>query len=238
MDRPARRPLFSGPSVWPAVSYSDKTAIWFDKPTLTNQPLFQMPLLGYVTGYQGLLLFGVGLPAFFLMMGPYGLPAALAPLAAAAALAMVRPPVVGYEGRMAMIIWFYIRGGTRGGRTATSRALAVPRSHGASLPGKARPAAPRDGAAPAPVVVRATGRPVEISLVLRTRENRVSRPKVRILLDGASVKTAVPSPSGRVSVVLHPEDCTGTRKISVHEVAAGDDSTGAKLTEKEVVFRP
>ena len=221
------------------MSYSDKTAIWFDKPTLMNQPLFQMPLLGYITGYQGLLLFGVGLPAFFLMMGPYGLPAALAPLVAAAILAMVRPPVVGYEGRLAVIIWFYIRGGAHMGRAATgSRALAIPRSHSASLPGKARPATPRDGAAPAPVVVRATGRPVEISLVLRTRENRVSRPKVRILLDGASVKTAVPSPSGRVSVVLHPEDCTGTRRISVHEVAAGDDSIGAKLTEKEVVFRP
>lgn len=222
------------------MSYSDKTAIWFDKPTLMNQPLFQMPLLGYITGYQGLLLFGAGLPAFFLMMGPYGLPVALAPLVAAAALAMVRPPVVGYEGRLAAIIWFYIRGGARVGRATatTSRALAIPRSHSASLPGKARPAIPRDRAAPAPVMVRATGRPVEISLVLRTRENRVSRPKVRILLDGASVKTAVPSPSGRVSVVLHPEDCTGTRRISVHEVVAGDDSIGARLTEKEVIFRP
>lgn len=217
------------------MSYSDKTAIWFHKPTMMNQPLFQVPLLGYITGSQGLLLFGVGLPAFFLVMGPHGPLAALAPLAGAAALAMVRPPVVGYEGRLAMIIWFYLAK-RRGGRPVRSRAFALPvPSRGAAIPKKVGIRKPPE-AAPVPVVVRATGRPVEISLSLRTRDNRVSRPKVRILLDGASIKTAVPSVEGRVSVVLHPEDCAGTRKIAVHGVT-GEDATGAKLTEKEVVFR-
>ena len=46
------------------LSYSDKAAIWFHKPTALNQPLFQMPLVGYVTGSQGALFFGAGLPAF------------------------------------------------------------------------------------------------------------------------------------------------------------------------------
>lgn len=227
--------FFREPALGRPVSYSDKTAIWFHKPTLTNQPLFQVPLIGYITGSQGLLLFGVGLPAFFLVMGSHGLPAALAPLAAAAALAMVRPPVLGYEGRLAMIIWFYLAK-RRGGRPLRSRAFALPvSSKGAALPRDASIKKPRK-AVPQPVVVRATGRPVEISLSLRTPDNRVSRPKVRILLDGASIKTAVPSASGQVSVVLHPEDCAGTRRISVHEVAS-DDGTGAKLTEKEVLFR-
>lgn len=100
--------FFREPALGCPVSYSDKTAIWFHKPTLTNQPLFQVPLIGYITGSQGLLLFGVGLPAFFLVVGSHGLPAAPAPLAAAAALTMVRPPVLGYEGRLAVIIWFYL----------------------------------------------------------------------------------------------------------------------------------
>lgn len=217
------------------VSYSDKTAIWFHKPTLMNQPLFQVPLIGYITGSQGLLLFGVGLPAFFLVMGSHGLPAGLAPLAAAAILAMVRPPMVGYEVRLAVIVWFYLAR-RRGGPSLRSRAFALPvSSKGAALPKGASIKKPRR-AAPQPVVVRATGRPVEISLRLRTPDNRVSRSKVRILLDGASIKTAVPSAEGRVSVVLHPEDCAGTRRIAVHEVT-GEDGTGAMLTQKEVVFR-
>lgn len=217
------------------MSYSDKTAIWFHKPTMMNQPLFQVPLLGYITGSQGLLLFGVGLPAFFLVMNSYGPLAALAPLAGAAALAMIRPPVLGYEGRLAVAVWFYLARG-RGGQPAKSRAFSIPvPTKAGAIPRKAR-LGKRAKAAPAPVEVRATGRPVEISLSLRTRDNRVSRPKVRILLDGASIKTAVPSASGQVSVVLHPEDCAGTRRIAVHEVT-GEDATGAKLTEKEVVFR-
>ena len=148
------------------MSYSDKTAIWFHKPTMMNQPLFQVPLLGYITGSQGLLLFGVGLPAFFLVMNSYGPLAALAPLAGAAALAMIRPPVLGYEGRLAVAAWFYLARG-RSGQPAKSRAFSIPvPTKAGAIPRKAR-LGRRAKAAPAPVEVRATGRPVEISLSLR-----------------------------------------------------------------------
>ena len=211
-----------------AVSYSDKTAIWFHKPTTLNQPLFQMPLIGYVTGSQGLLFFGVGLPAFFVVMNSYDITYALIPLGAAAAFALVRPPVMGYEVRLATLVWFYMR--QRPPKQIRSVALAIPIPAGLSKPKKARPPA---GAQP--LRVRNAGRPVEISMVLRTGENRVRRRRVRIMLDGAGIKTAVPSASGRVSVILHPEDCVGTRTISIHDID-GNDAAAARLTSKEVVF--
>ena len=213
------------------MSYSDKTAIWFHKPTALNQPLFQMPLIGYVTGSQGLLFFGAGLPAFFAVMNAYDITYALIPLGAAAALALMRPPVMGYEARLAILAWFYIR--QRPPRRIGSAALAIPVAAGFAIPKKAKPA--ERPAPPRPLKVRSAGRPVEISMVLKTGENRARRGRVRIMLDGAGIKTAVPTRSGRVSVILHPEDCVGTRTISIHEVE-GNDAAGAMLTSKEVVF--
>lgn len=214
------------------LSYSDKAAIWFHKPTTLNQPLFQMPVVGYVTGSQGALFFGVGLPAFFAVMNAYGITYALIPLGAVAAFALVRPPVVGYETRLAILVWYYVRRHRR--RMVKSAALAVPVPASLSIPKRAK--ASRAAGRPAePLRVRGAGRPVEISMVLRTGGNRVRRGRVRIMLDGSGIKTAVPSGAGRVSVILHPEDCVGTRTISIHEVD-GDDAAGALLVSKEVVF--
>ena len=214
------------------LSYSDKAAIWLHKPTTLNQPLFQMPLIGYVTGSQGALFFGVGLPAFFAVMNAYGITYALIPLGAVAAFALVRPPVVGYEARLAVLVWYYVRRRRR--RTVRSAALAVPVPASLSIPKRARTS--RAAGRPAePLRVRGAGRPVEISMVLRTGGNRVRRGRVRIMLDGSGIKTAVPSGTGRVGVILHPEDCVGTRTISIHEVD-GDDAAGALLVSKEVVF--
>lgn len=211
------------------LSYSDKAAIWFHKPTTLNQPLFQMPLVGYVTGSQGALFFGVGLPAFFAVMNAYGITYALIPLGAVAAFALVRPPVAGYETRLAILVWYYVRRRRR--RTVRSAALAVPVPASLSIPKRAKAA----GRPAEPLRVRGAGRPVEISMVLRTGGNRARRGRVRIMLDGSGIKTAVPSGTGRVSVILHPEDCVGTRTISIHEVD-GNDAAGALLVSKEVVF--
>lgn len=214
------------------MSYSDKAAIWFHKPTTLNQPLFQMPVVGYVTGSQGALFFGMGLPAFFAVMNAYGITYALIPLGAVAAFALVRPPVVGYETRLAILVWYYVRRHRR--KTVKSAALAVPVPASLSIPKRAK--ASRAAGRPAePLRVRGAGRPVEISMVLRTGGNRARRGRVRIMLDGSGIKTAVPSGAGRVSVILHPEDCVGTRTISIHEVD-GDDAAGALLVSKEVVF--
>lgn len=214
------------------MSYSDKAAIWFHKPTTLNQPLFQMPVVGYVTGSQGALFFGVGLPTFFAVMNAYGITYALIPLGAVAAFALVRPPVVGYETRLAILVWYYVRRRRR--ITVRSAALAVPVPASLSIPKRAK--ASRAAGRPAePLRVRGAGRPVEISMVLRTGGNRAWRGRVRIMLDGSGIKTAVPSGTGRVSVILHPEDCVGTRTISIHEVD-GDDTAGALLVSKEVVF--
>lgn len=214
------------------LSYSDKAAIWFHKPTALNQPLFQMPLIGYVTGSQGALFFGAGLPAFFVVMNAYGITYALVPLGAVAAFALIRPPVMGYETRLAVLVWYYVR--RRRPRTVRSAALAVPVPASLSVPKRAK-AAKGAGRPAEPLRVRGAGRPVEISMVLRTGGNRARRGRVRIMLDGSGIKTAVPSGAGRVSIILHPEDCVGTRTISIHEVD-GDDAAGALLVSKEVIF--
>ena len=213
----------------PLVSYSEKTAIWFHKPTTMNQPLFQMPLLGYITGSQGLLFFGVGLPAFFVVMNASDILYGLVPLAAVGAIVMIRPPVMGYEMRLAVLVWFYVR--YRRPRRIKSAALAVPVPAGLSVPKKAKISKPSSQ----PIRVRNGGKPVEISMVLKTNRNRARRGRVRIMLDGAGIKTTVPSADGRISIIIHPEDCTGTRTISIHEVD-DNDAAGTRLTSKEVVF--
>ena len=211
-------------------SYSDKTAIWFHKPTALNQPIFQVPMLGYVTGSQGILFFGAGVPAFFAVLSVSDILYALVPLGAVAALAALRPPIMGYESRLAVLVWFHMR--QRRPRRVKSRALAIP----ARFAPKTRKAAKGpERKAPEPLRVRSAGRPVEISMVLKTAGNRARRGRVRIMLDGAGIKTVVPSESGRVSVILHPEDCIGTRTVSIHEVD-GNDAAGEALTSKEVAF--
>ena len=56
-----------------------------------------------------------------------------------------------------------------------------------------------------------------------------------MLLDGSDIKTALPTKSGQVSIILHPDECVGTRRISIHDVTP-DDKAGNMLTEKEVIF--
>ena len=91
------------------ASYSDKTALWFHRPTTLNQPLFQMPALGYISGLQATLMFGVGLPVFFGVMNSFGVWAALVPFVMISALALIRPPILGYEGRLFVRVLFHLR---------------------------------------------------------------------------------------------------------------------------------
>ena len=211
------------------MSYSEKTALWFHKPTALNQPLFQMPILGYVSGYQALLLFGVGMPVFFVTLNAYDIITALPPLGAITALAMIRPPILGYEGRFFVLVWFCL---SQRRPKMSSKALRIPVSGAISIPKKA---APKKRPKPKPIRVRPAGRPIEISARLRTDHNQPLVKQVRILLDGVSIRTAVPSESGTLSVVLHPEECVGVRTVSVHEVGP-EDTLGRLLVSKEVHF--
>ena len=225
------------------ASYSDKTALWFHRPTTLNQPLFQMPALGYISGLQATLMFGVGLPVFFGVMNSFGVWAALVPFGAVSALALIRPPILGYEGRLFVRVLFHLRRRHPAKRKCSSLVIPVRKKIGASRAMRAKGKTADTSAEPkrpkknsdSPLVVRSSGRPVEISMLLRTYSNAASRRKVRILLDGAGIKTALPSKSGRVSVILHPDECAGRRRISIHEVT-GDDRAGDLLTQKEVVF--
>ena len=211
------------------MSYSEKTALWFHKPSALNQPLFQMPILGYVSGYQALLLFGVGMPVFFVILNSYDIITALPPLGAITALAMIRPPILGYEGRFFVLLWFYL---SRRRPKMSSSALQIPVSRAISIPKKA---APKKIPKPKPIRISPAGRPIEISARLRTDHNQPLVKQVRILLDGVSIRTAVPSENGILSVVLHPEECVGVRTISVHQVGP-DDTLGKLLVSKEVHF--
>ena len=59
---------------------------------------------------------------------------------------------------------------------------------------------------------------------------------MRISIDGRQVRTAVPASSGRVSILLDPDECVGTRRISIQEVNA-DDTAGRLLVGKMIEFR-
>ncbi|MYB29778.1 MAG: hypothetical protein F4Y18_01905 [Cenarchaeum sp. SB0663_bin_5] len=101
--------LFRSTAIQYMTSYSDKTALWFHRPTALNQPLFQMPVLGYINGSQALLLFGVGLPTLFGMMSIFDVWISVIPFCVIVILSVIRPPVLGYEGRLAMMILFHMK---------------------------------------------------------------------------------------------------------------------------------
>lgn len=223
--------LFRSTTIQYMTSYSDKTALWFHRPTALNQPLFQMPVLGYISGSQALLLFGVGLPILFGMMSIFDVWISVIPFCVIVILSVIRPPVLGYEGRLVVMILFHIK---RRQSTPKRRcdALVIPKRKKINSVSTAKKRPPP---VKKPMVIKSSGRPVEITMTLRTIENYINRGRVRVLLDGTDIKTAIPSKSGQVSIILHPDDCIGTRRISIHAVN-DDDRAGSMLTQKEVVF--
>ncbi|ABK77320.1 hypothetical protein CENSYa_0687 [Cenarchaeum symbiosum A] len=212
------------------MSYSTSRMLWFHKKGALSSAMFTLPVLGYITGYQAAVI-SAGFLLFFMVMNLTGsIGHGAIPLAAAFVFAMVRPPVISYEGRLYHVIRFYLAGGYSG--RAPRRSSSVLCAAGEGHP----PAAPQGRQGALPVTVH-PGDPAEVSMILRDRNGApAASRKVRILLEGETVKTDVSSSAGRITVLLLPEDCTGKKSISVCAIK-DDGTTGDVLLWRELEFR-
>ena len=241
---------------------SESRMLWFVRTTPLSQSLFAFPLIGMISGYQAILILGIGLPLLFGTMHATGdITYAAVPFAAMVAFAMVRPPVLSYEGRLFYRLKFLITGpgsfgpsSSAAGRKGKGKGRGIGRgrrgrgSRAAGEPSrKPRPAAAAGGGSADPAARPATGRepmtvrvspdsPVEVAITLRTREGKaIARKKVRILLDGNPIRTVVSSSSGEVAAVLDPEECIGRRTVAARDIVGGD-RLGDTMAERVIDF--
>ncbi len=207
-------------------NFANSPAIWFHRPTALNQVIFSVPILGYLTGAQAVIIFAVGVPLMFLVLEiSDDIKLAAAPVISCVILAMIRPQFMPYESRIYAAMQFLLSK-KEIAPCSESEILRMPKKR------KSRAVQPAESA----VRITATEKPIEISLTLADGSGRrYSGKTVRIMLDGIPIKTAVSSSSGQASVLLEPEECRGTRSIAAYLV----DEEGAakdKILQRRLIF--
>ena len=213
---------------------------WFHKHTALTQPIFALPVIGFLTGGQAATIFLVGIPVLFVAMQAAGVSVALGAFAAVVVFSMLRPPVAGYESRLFAILLFYCRPGRRGiGAKKAGQAGGGPgrgpgalrRGPGGAVGGEAADAGPT-GADTAPLVVFVKRTPIELRLQLTTGHGSAAGgSKVMIMMDDVELKRAVADDRGEVAVVIDPDICVGNRTV---RLVGG---SGEVLAEQPVSFR-
>ncbi len=216
--------------------------VWFAITPLINQPIFTFPMVGYISAYQAIIIFFVGLPAMFITMHVTGeLSHGILPFLGIVGFTMLRPPLISYEGRLLARLKFMMLGGSSGGRSVKKnpkknmgRYLGVP---SAEKEGPEEPAPAPVRAVDEPMTVRVGGeRMMQIEITLRKPDGGLfAGRKVIILLDDAPILTSVSSPSGQVRIYLENDECHGSRTLSVSDTAP-DGSAVRTLLTKEIRF--
>ena len=242
----------------PAPGYAQSRMIWFKRTGPLTQALFTLPLIGFITGQQAVIIVAVGLPVLFGVLNATGdVAAAVIPFIVIAVFAMIRPPVMSYEARLFTLLRFHLMGGAvkasskkKKGRTAPKRSRFLSRPGAASKkPKKAMDAAEEEeeeeeAASPSPAGAESMevgtypGLPVEMAITLRDRAGHIlARRRVAILLDGSLLRTAISSTSGHIPILIDPEEAIGTRRLTVSEVRQ-DGSPASAIIEKTIAFVP
>jgi len=213
---------------------STAKALWFHHPTAMSQPLFSVPVLGFITGSQALILLGLGLPALFIGIEAGGVEYGVAAFLAIGVFSMIRPPVMGYEMRIITLLMFHLRGGQKKAGKKAGRG-GKSRKGPSALRGAPKAEEPARREAPKPpepetMEVSVSGSmPVNIGLSLGA--DHVRR-KVRVLIDGGEILMTVADKDGQLSVILDPEDCVGE-----HEITVVDANEGTLLLRKHMAFK-
>ncbi len=217
--------------------HSEAKMPWLSKMTSMSQPIFAVPLLGLVSTYQALIIFALGIPSLFITMHITGeIHLGLAPFLIFTIFAMIRPPLISYEGRMIAILSFHLFKGS----SKKSKKKSKQKTKGSGFFGKA--GATPDITEPAPVQTKPEIMTVqvhgdnlqEISMMLSHRGTPIRRRKVCILLDGDPIKTVISSVSGEVLTILSNDLCVGNRTISIAEISG--DTIGETLMSREIKF--
>ena len=245
-----------------APGYAQSRMIWFKRTGPLTQALFTLPLIGFITGQQAIIIVAFGLPILFGVLNATGdVLAAVLPFLVIVVFALIRPPVMSYEARLFTLLRFHVMGGPvkAGKKRRKKGAAAARRSRFLSRPGTG-PRKPKKGAAaeaeaaaaddedeearPSPAETETMevgtypGLPVDIAITLRDRADHIlSRRRVGILLDGSMLRTAVSSTSGQIPVLIDPEEAVGTRRLAICEISH-DGSPASAIIEKRIAFVP
>ena len=244
--------------------YAQSRMIWFKRTGPLTQALFTLPLIGFITGQQAIIIVAFGLPILFGVLNATGdVLAAVLPFLVIVVFALIRPPVMSYEARLFTLLRFHIAGGpVKAGKKKGKKGAAIARrSHFLSRPGtgprkpkkgersdddevEAAAAADGEDSRPSPAETETMedgtypGLPVEIAITLRDRADHIlSRRRVGILLDGSMLRTAVSSTSGQIPVLIDPEEAVGTRRLAICEIGH-DGSPASAIIEKRIAFVP
>ena len=236
--------------------YAQSRMIWFRRTGPLTQALFTLPLLGFITGQQAIIIVGLGMPVLFGVLNATGdVAAAVVPFLVIIVFALIRPPVMSYEARLFTLLRFHVVGGPvkarakkKSGRAAArrSRFMSRPGTKDKDKKAKGREdeeeteAAEEDEPAPRDTetveVSTSPGLPVDVFITLRDRAGHLlTGRRVGILLDGTMMRTAVSSTDGRIPVLIDPDEAVGTRHLAICEIR--DDGTPASaIIEKKLAF--
>lgn len=240
--------------------YAQSRMIWFKRTGPLTQALFTLPILGFITGQQAIIIVGLGIPVLFGVLSATGdIAAAVLPFIIIIVFALIRPPVMSYEARLFTLLRFHAVGGPVKAKAKKKKgrsAKAARRSRFLSRPGAGRkkPKA-KDTAAkeedtadtdeeetPREVetleVATFPGVPVDMYITLRDRAGHIlTRRRVGVLLDGTMIRTAVSSNDGQIPILIDPDEAIGTRQLAICEVR-GDGSPASAIIEKKIAFVP
>ena len=217
--------------------FSKVPATWFHRPSALNQAIFALPILGHLTSIQAIMIFGIGLPGMFITMQftselHYTV---IAPLIMVV-IAMIRPPVMSYEARLLTAMRFSISGGRKEKKSTVSSSVLSKPSKGKKRKGKEAAPKPKP-VDTGPIRVRATGKPMQVSLTLWSEDGMpYGNKKVRVLVDGIDMKTTVSSSDGKVVMFLEPEECFGEKTVAVHAVRPDGNIEKKSILEKKFIF--
>ena len=223
--------------------------IWFERTTTLTQSIFSFPVIGQITGHQAVLILCLGMPMLFgTLHMTENLPAAAGAFCLTIIFAMIRPPVISYEGRIWCRLQFMLFGpktkskSKKTGKTKKSNILSLPSKNLSEQETVPEPIIPEEEE-----VMRIDVKPesqVMVGITLRTKEGGVlARKKVQIALDGMVIKNTMSSSTGICNLLLDSEDCIGNdniiqkKKISVRDVTA-DGNPGEILVSKKMEFVP
>ena len=211
--------------------------IWFAKTPTLIQPILTIPVIGFISLYQAIIIFGLGMPSMFLTMQATGeLFYGAVPLAIFTIFALIRPPMISYEARLWAMIRFTLFGNKKKKpRKKRSSRFGLPSSS------MVRPKSKDQSIRERPAVEKLTvpishNKLMQISITLRNRNGSIMPNKrVRILLDKKPIMTEVSTQIGGLTVILEHDECIGTRTVSVAEVDE-HGNTGELILERVITF--
>ena len=242
--------------------YAQSRMIWFKRTGPLTQALFTLPLLGFITGQQAIIIVGFGIPVLFGVLSATGdVAAAVIPFLVIIVFALIRPPVMSYEARLFTLLRFHAVGGPvkAGAKKKKGKSKAASkRSRFMSRPGSS-PKKPKgedaevakegedargagEESAPREVETMEVGTypgyPVDMYITLRDRAGHLlTGRRVGVLLDGTMMRTAMSSNDGKIPILIDPDEAIGTRRLAICEVAS-DGSPASAIIEKRIAFVP